>query len=175
MGLVLGSKVVVVLYHLGHHPVVAGKAYGDALKREIGLREVLLTEVHHLYGLFILSGIYEGVGNGKVELPLAHNAKEGVVVLVVYKPAAALKGIPLVLGLHVLIELQGVHLAGIRRGNLVLDGSEAVRETIVHEVILYADIEVSALVQDIDGPVPIVAVQEVQKEDFRLGKVVLVL
>ena len=174
-GLVGRAQVVVVLYHLGHHVVVAGEAQRNAFEREVPLREVLLAQVHDFQGFLVFTGINEGVGHRHKELALAQYAQEGVHVLIVHKPVCPLEGVPLVGVHHLVIQLQGIHPAGVRRARLVLERSETVGEAVVVEVVLDAHIEVPALAQEAQGAVPLVIGQQVQQEKFRLGHIALVL
>ena len=169
------SEIVVVLNDLGHHVVVAAEAHGNALQREVLLREDLLAHIQHFQGLLRLTGIDERVGNGQEQLTLGKHAQEGVHILIVHKIVLPLQGIPLVDRLHLLIQADGIHPAGIRRAHLVADGRKAVGEAVIHEVILDAHVEVSAHVEQIERTVPLIVGQQVQHEELRLGNVVLVL
>ena len=58
---------------------------------------------------------------------------------------------------------------------LVLDRNELVGEALVHQVVAQADVKVTALIEHIQRPVPLVGREEVEQEELRLAKIILAL
>ena len=108
-----------------------------------------------------------------MQVAYAHHGEEGVAVLIVHEPVRGLEGVEAVDFGHVVVELVAVHQAvGVGR-RPVLVRHELGGESVADEIVFDADVEVAAVAEHVERPVPLVGGEEVEHEEFRFGEELL--
>ena len=115
----------------------------------------------------------KGFGRVDEHIPLGHHAHEGVEVLIINVIVRTREGIPAEGPGQFAVQVVRVDEARTGGCNLALEGHEMPGETVVGQVILDADVQVSSLVEYVQRPVPLIVGKQVQHEQLRFREIIL--